>query len=121
MTADTSMPDPQSFKQLIDCIGYSVMGLVGLFGAWQRMRAVTASVSNRPSSDKGEFKKIMPLERLERAEQDIQALRNRQAEIHQETIAQHNAILKQQAAMFDLLVQQRSALDKILAKMGGLT
>ena len=117
----TLLPDPETFKQLVDCIGYSVMGVVGLFGAWQRMKAATASGAPRGVHDKRGFTKLMPMERLEKVEQDVIVVRNRQMEIHQETTVQQKSILKQQAAMFDLLVQQRSALDKILAKMGGLS
>ena len=116
----TAIPDPETFKQVIDCVGYSVMGVVGLFGAWQRMKAVTGSGLLNPVQGKRGSTKPMPLERLEKVEQEMVALRNRQAEMHKEGAVQQNSILKQQAAMFDLLVQQRSALDKILAKMGGL-
>jgi hypothetical protein len=117
----TPMPDAQTFKQVIDCVGYSFMGLVGLFGAWQRVRVFSGHGASQSVQDKRGSTEAMPIERLERIEQDIAALRARQTEINDERILQQNASLKQQAAMFDLLVQQRSALDKILAKMGGLT
>jgi hypothetical protein len=97
------------------------MGLLGIYGAWQRMRAASGKPPSRDVPGKRDITKILPLERLRRLEHDVTALRNRQLEIHQETILQQSALLKQQAAMFDLLAQQRSALDKILTKMGGLS
>ena len=115
------MPDPQTFKQVIDSIGYSIMGVIGLFGAWQRMKAATACAPGPPSNDRRGSKKDVAFERLTKVEEEVASLRTRQSEIQQETSGQQNSILKQQAAMFDLLVQQRSVLDKILAKMGGLS
>ena len=61
------------------------------------------------------------MERLEKVERELILLRNRQDERHKENQARQNAILQQQNAMFDLLVQQRSAVDKILTKMGGFS
>jgi hypothetical protein len=116
------MLEPQSMKQAFDLAGYSLMGLVGVFGAWQRLRSATPShgvalglvdggKSGRP---------LTALERLGKVEQDLVTLRNRQDEMHQENALQQTSMLQQQTAMFDLLVQQRTTLDKILAKMSGL-
>jgi len=115
------MTDPQIFKQVIDCVGYTVMGLAGLFGAWQRMRAATASGPSASAPEPKKERKGLPMDRLEKVERELVLLRNRQDERHQENQARQSAILQQQTAMFDLLVQQRSAVDKILTKMGGLS
>jgi hypothetical protein len=114
------IPDPRMFKEVIDCAGYALMGLVGLFGAWQR-RAALDSGRMQSVQDKRGSKEDMSIRRLEKVEQEIATLRLRQTEIHHETNIQQKSILKQQSAMFDLLTQQRGVLDRILAKMGGLT
>jgi hypothetical protein len=116
------MLDPQSMKQAFDLAGYSLMGLVGVLGAWQRLRSATPSASVATASVDGNKpgRALTALERLVKVEQDLVTLRNRQDEMHQENAAQQSSMLQQQTAMFDLLVQQRTTLDKILAKMSGL-
>lgn len=110
-----AIPDPQTLKQIIDYIGYSLMGLAGILSAWHRMRNAPFKPVTKETGGKH-----MPIERLEAVEREVDYLRTRQDQLQQESSSQQNAILKQQTAMFDLLVQQRSALDKILTKMGGL-
>lgn len=114
------IPDPQAFKQVIDCIGYSVMGLVGVFGAWQRMKGVsnTGPVLDVPNLKKPP--KMNPVQRLERVEQELVCLKARQEEMYSEMVEHQKSMLQQEAAVFNLLIQQRSAVDKILTKMGGL-
>ncbi len=111
-------PDPRALKQIIDGVGYGVMGIVGVFSAWQRTRAVTTPGAGfRFPGRRSEAK--MPL-RIDKLEQEILSLSARQNELQTENKSQHESMQKQQSAMFDLLVQQRGALDKILTKMGGL-
>lgn len=62
----------------------------------------------------------MSMERLEAVEREVSYLRKRQDQLQREGAAQQNAILKQQTALFDVVLQQRSTLDKILNRMGGL-
>jgi hypothetical protein len=115
------MLDPQSMKQAFNLAGYSLMGLAGVFGAWQRLRSATPSGAVAVAMDGGKSgRPLSALERLGRVEQDLVMLRNRQDELQQENAAQQSSMLQQQTAMFDLLVQQRTTLDKILAKMSGL-
>jgi hypothetical protein len=115
------MLSPEQMKQVFDVAGYSLMGLAGVFSAWQRMQGATRTQSgdaaehvNKPRGT------LSAMERLSKVERDLVALRNRQDEMHQENAMQQNSMLKQQSAMFDLLVQQRTTLDKILGKMIGL-
>lgn len=115
----TAIPDPQSLKQVIDCIGYSVMGLAGVFSAWQRMKGISNNGANAeiPPTPKP---KLTQGQRLERVEHEIVLLKNKQAEMYEETLDHQKSMLQQQAAVFNLLIQQRSAIDKILGKMGGM-
>jgi hypothetical protein len=114
----TEIPDPQSFKQLIDCVGYSVMGLLGVLGAWQRMKNASGREPNLETPDAP--KQSSSLHRLERVEQAVVSLKTKQEEMYEETLEHQRSILQQQAAVFNLLIQQRNAIDKILGKMGGL-
>jgi hypothetical protein len=116
------MPNPEEMKQVFDVAGYVLMGLAGMFSAWQRMQATIRTNTGSATPDNGNkaTPSLSAMERLSKVEQDIEALRNRQDEMHQENAVQQESMLKQQSAMFDLLVQQRAVLDKILGKMGGI-
>jgi hypothetical protein len=116
------MFSPEQMKQVFDVAGYSLMGLVGMFSAWQRTRTATRTRSGVPPARHGNKinGSLSAMERLTKVERDLAALRNRQDEMHQENAMQQNSMLKQQSAMFDLLVQQRTTLDKILGKMIGI-
>ena len=94
------------------------MGLVGVFGAWQKMKG--ASPAEGGFETPPPPKAVSPLQRLERAEHEIGLLKERQEEMYTETLDHQKSMLQQQAAVFNLLIQQRSAIDKILGKMGGL-
>ena len=111
--------DPQSLKQLIDCLGYSIMGLVGVLGAWQRMRSINGSDASA-DADSGRKRggQTPPTDRLNRMEQDLQALRRRHEEFQKLATDVQGSLLKQQTAIFDLLVQQRTVLDKMLSRLG---
>ncbi len=118
------MPAAPMFKQVIDCVGYSVMGLVGLFGAWQRMRVASVVGLNAQSEPGGVPRRVKqppPLQRIEKVERDLQQLRKRQDEMQTISVSHHNEILRQQTAILDLLVLQRSLLDRIVIKAGGLS
>lgn len=115
------MLSPEGMKQIFDVGGYSLMGLVGMFSAWQRMRAATRIRPGEQAGHRNRTKATLSaMERLNKVEQDLVALRSRQDEMHQENALQQSSMLKQQSAMFDLLVQQRTTLDKILGKMIGI-
>ncbi len=114
------IPDPQAFKQVIDCIGYSLMGLVGVFGAWQRMKGVSNTGPALDVPNRLKLPKLSPIQRLEHVEQELVSLKTRQEEMYSEMVEHQKSMLQQEAAVFNLLIQQRSAIDKILAKMGGL-
>lgn len=114
------MLSPESMKQVFDLAGYTLTGLVGLFSAWQRARALIRSSKGQTAATVHKGKgKVSAMERLQKLEQDLIALRTRQNELQQENENRHGSMLKQQTAMFQLLVEQRTTLDKIFAKTGG--
>ena len=111
--------DLNGLHEIADYTGYAFMGLVGLYGAWRKTRLAKTPVNVKPL-EVSDPTVAPPEDRVERIEIDVSSLRMRQDQMQQETNGRQSHILKQQTAMFDLLVQQRSILDKILTKMTGL-
>lgn len=115
---NAGLPDPQTLKQIIDYLGYTLTGLAGVITAWKRMRK-SAVQRGSPWRRRGAGNTVRR-EQIKAIEEELSYLRKRQDHLQDESAVHQSELLKQQTAIFDLLLQQRGILDKILGKMGGL-
>lgn len=115
-----SLPDPETLKQIIDYVGYTVSGLAAAITAWQRIRgAPLPKGGGRPLRKKKSPCRINA-EVIEQIDREFRDLRMRQNDFQKKLMAQGEQIVKQQSAIFDLLVHQRNTLDRITKRTGGL-